>query len=87
MAYKCLNMLAPEYLSGCISKLSDCHIRDLRNSATDILTPRIKTSYRQKSFAFPGAKEWNNLDLLTKLASSIHCFKPNLKATKINSMG
>ena len=63
MAYICLNKLAPEYLRGCISKHSDYHIRDLPNSATDLLIPRMKTSYEQKSFAPRGVKEWNNLDL------------------------
>ena len=72
MAYKWLNKLVPDYLSSCMSKLSDRHARELRNSATDLLIPRMKTFYGQKSFAFRGAKEWNNLDLRTKLASSIH---------------
>ena len=87
MEYKCLNKLAPDYLSSCIFKLSDRHTRELRNSATDLLIPRMKTCYGQKSFAFRGAKEWNNLDLRTKLAPSIHCFKSFLKDSKVNSMG
>ena len=74
MAYKCLNKLAPDYLSSCISKLSDRHTHELRNSG-------------QKSFAFRGSKEWNNLDLRTKLAPTIHCFKSSLKDSKINCMG
>ena len=40
-----------------------------------------------KSFAFRGAKEWNNLDLRTKPAPSTHCFKSSLKDSKINTMG
>ena len=79
MAYKCLSKLAPDYLSSCISKLSDRHTRELWNSATDLLIPRLETSYGQKSFAFRGAKEWNNLDLKTKLAPSVHCLKSFLK--------
>ena len=39
MTYKCLNNLAPDYLSSCISKLSDCHTRKLWNSATELLIP------------------------------------------------
>ena len=46
--------------------------------------PRMKTSYGQKSFAFRGAKEWNNLDSATKLAPFIHCFKSRLKATEVH---
>ena len=51
-AYKCLNKLAPGYLSSCISKLSDRHTHQLRNSVTDLLIPRMTTSCKQKSFAF-----------------------------------
>ena len=87
MAYKCLNKLAPDYISSCISKPSDRHTRELRTSATDLLIPRMETSYGQKSCAFRGAKEWNNLDLRTKLAPSIHCLKSFLKDSKVNSMG
>ena len=87
IAYKCLNKLAPDYLSSCISKLSDRHARKLRNSATDLLILCMKTSYGQKSFALRGAKGWNNLDLRIKLAPSIHCFKSSLKDSNINCMG
>ena len=43
MPNKCLNKLAPDYLSSCISKLSDRHTRELQNSATDRLILRMKT--------------------------------------------
>ena len=81
MTYKCLNKLGPDYLSSCISKLSDRHTRELLNSATDLLIPHMKF------FAFRGAKEWNNLDLRANLAPSIHCFISFLKDSKVNSMG
>ena len=82
MAFKCLNNLAPEYLSECFPKLSACHNRSLRNSKTDLLLPRMRTSYGQKSFAYRGAKVWNDLDLESKFASSIHCFKSRLQNNK-----
>ena len=68
--YKCLKNLALDYLRSFISKLSDRHTRELRYTATDLLIPRMKASYGQKYFAFRRAKEWNNLDLRTKLAPS-----------------
>ena len=52
MAYKCLNKLAPDYLSSCISKLSDRRTCELRNFAADLLIPHMKTLYGQNSFAF-----------------------------------
>ena len=71
MTYKCLKQLAPTYFSGCFSKLSDYHIRFLRNSGTDVHVPRMKTSTGQKSFAYRGTKVWNDLDSETKFASTI----------------
>ena len=79
MTYKCLNQLAPAYLSGCFSKLSDSHTRVLRNSGTDVHIPRMRTSNGQKCFAYRGVKVWNDLDSETKLASNIQCFKSRLK--------
>ena len=79
MTCKYLNQLTPAYLSDCFSKLSDSHTRFLRNSGTDVHIPRMRTSNGQKSFAFCGAKVWNDLDSETKLASSIQCLKSRLK--------
>ena len=79
MTYKCLNQLAPAYHSFCFSKLSDSHTRFLRISGTNVHTPRMRTSNGQKSFAYCGAKVWNDVDSETKLASSIQCFKSRLK--------
>ena len=79
MTYKCLNQLAPAYLSDFFSKLSDSHSRFLWNSETDVHIPRMRTSNGQKSFAYCGAIVWNDLHSNTKLASSIQCFKSRLK--------
>ena len=83
MAYKCLNRLAPEYLSGCFSKLSDYHTRVLRTCKIDLLISRMKTSIVQQSFAYWGAKVWINLDSAAKSAPWIHCFKLKMKASKV----
>ena len=82
MAFKCLNNSASEYLSGCLSKLSDCHNHGLRNSKTDLLLPRMRPSYGQKSFAYRGAEAWNQLDFESKFSPSIHCCKSRLKTYK-----
>ena len=52
LTHKCLNKLAPNYHSSGISKLSDLHTSELRNSTTDLLIPHMKTSYGQKSLLF-----------------------------------
>jgi len=50
MAYKCFKKLAPDHLSSCTSKLSDCH--ELRNSATGLLIPRMKNILWAKIICF-----------------------------------
>ena len=52
LCHKCLNKLAPDYLSSCILKLFDRHTRELRNSATDLLIPRMKASYGPSPLLF-----------------------------------
>ena len=54
--YTYLNKLAPDYLSSCISKLSDRHTRELQNSAIDLLIPRMKTSYGKNPVLFAEQK-------------------------------
>ena len=46
MTYKCVNQLAPAYVSGCFSKLSDSHTRFLWNCGTDVRIPRMRISNR-----------------------------------------
>ena len=52
---------------------------NLRNSETDLLAPRMKTSNGQKAFSFRGSKVRNELEHEIKLASSLSTFKCRLK--------
>ena len=80
MVHKCLNSLAPQYLSDLFVRLSGVvHPRELRNSKTDLAIPMLRTGNGQKSFAYRGASLWNSLDLETKMALSINAFKSKLK--------
>ena len=80
MVYKSLNELAPENLGSIFHKLSDVHARVLRDTKCNLAVPKMRTAYGQKSFAFRGAKAWNELDSEMKLAPSIQSFKTKLKA-------
>ena len=80
MVYKSLNELAPENLGSIFHKLSDVHTRVLRDTKCNLAVPKMRTAYGQKSFAFRGAKAWNELDSEMKLAPSIQSFKTKLKA-------
>ena len=61
MAYKCLNKLAPNYLSSFISKLSDFHTHELWNSVTNLLIPCMKMLYEQNPLLFVEQKSGNIL--------------------------
>ena len=80
MVYKSLNDLAPERLGDIFEKLSDIHIKVLRNTKCKLTISKMRTAYGQESIAFRGASVWNRLDSEMKSAPSIQSFKMKLKA-------
>ena len=52
---------------------------NLRNSETDLLAPRMKTSNGQKGCSFRGSKVWIELEHEVTLAPSLSTFKCRLK--------
>ena len=68
------------FLCNIFHKLSDVHTRVLRDTKCNLVVPKMRTAYGQKSFAFLGAKAWNELDSEMKLAPSIQSFKTKIKA-------
>ena len=62
MVYKSLNAIAPDNLRNHFQSVSEATDRQLRNSTSGLRLPPLKTSTGQKSFAYRGAKVWNNLD-------------------------
>ena len=80
MVHKSLNELAPENLGNIFHKLSDVRAGVLRDTKCNLAVPTMRTAYGQKSFAFRGAKAWNELDSEMKLAPSIQLFKTKQKA-------
>ena len=80
LVYRSLNGLAPDNLCQIFSLLSDVHNRLLRNTKCDLVVPRMRTAYGQKSFAFRGVDTRNKLHSDIKLAPSIQSFKAKLKA-------
>ena len=79
MVFKCLNGLAPTYLSSKLAKRSSCHKYNTRR-ASDIHLPLYKTTTAQRSFFFyRAAKEWNSLTENEKLCNSVAAFKKEVK--------
>ena len=79
MTYKCLNNLAPMYLTNLL--VPYCPVRTLRSSdQCRLKTPdtRLK-SYGDRSFSFAAPTEWNKLPVEIKLAPTVSAFKSVLK--------
>ena len=84
LTYKCLNNLAPEYLTDLV--VPRCSERPKRQSTLSKLklpVSRLK-SYGDRSFSFAAPKEWNDLPLTIKLAPTVSTFKSKLKTHLFN---
>ena len=79
MVYKSINDLAPDYLSKMVTKNLTYSMKNLRNTATDLQFPLMKTCNGQRAFLYLGAGVWNRLDSEVKQASSLKAFKNALK--------
>ena len=74
MVHKCIHDLIPSYLTGKFIQRSKIHGRNTRGSGElDLPICRLKTG--QRSFAFRGAKLYNNLPNEIKQTSDVKKFK------------
>ncbi|CAB3998563.1 Hypothetical predicted protein [Paramuricea clavata] len=85
MMYKCVNELAPHYLSDLFTKRSDIHQRDTR-SHDSLQIPLYKTSAGQRSFHYRGVTLWNDLDIKHKKLDSLKTFKNELKRSMLEQI-
>ena len=77
--YKCMNNLAPSYLSQLFTKRSRTHSFLTRNRDS-LQLPRCRTALAQQSFVFRGVTIWNSLPEELRNCSSIVSFKNQLKS-------
>ena len=77
--YKCMNNLAPSYLSQLFTKRSQTHSFLTRNRDS-LQLPRCRTALAQQSFVFRGVTIWNSLPEELRNCSSIVSFKNQLKS-------
>ena len=74
MVHKCIHNLIPSYLTGKFTQRLKIHGRNTRGSGElDLPFCRLKTG--QRSFAFRGAKLYNNLPNKIKQTSDVKKFK------------
>jgi hypothetical protein len=79
LMFKCLNGLAPAYLSHGFSFTS--HQYNTRTvTRKNLKLPKCKSVSGQKAFSFLGASLWNTLNPDTRNSDSIGTFKSKLKS-------
>ena len=78
LTYKALNNLTPLYITELLIPMSQTHNRAL------IAVPRSKTAIFDGSFSCTAPRLWNQLPEVTKKASSLSCFKTQVKQLMFN---
>ena len=84
--YKCVNELAPNYLSDLFTKRTDIHQRDTRTSSESLQIPLYRTCAGQRSFHYRGVTRWNNLDIKYKKLNCLKTFKDELKRSMLEQI-
>jgi hypothetical protein len=87
LMYKCLNGLAPNYLSDMFTFEKDLHNYETRNSQSMYLRiPAFKTEAFKSCILYQGPKIWNELPLSIKQSATLSSFHKNyLKSFKYKS--
>ena len=76
LMFKCVNGLAPNYLSDQVNLMSEVNNYNTRSSnSLDVLVPAVNREIFRKSFAFNGARIWNSLPDFIRRAGSVAQFK------------
>ena len=74
LMFKVLNGLTPPYLSEMFTHKTSFQNYGLRSSKMNLELPKCRTNYYKNSFAFSGAKLWNDLPPSVKDESSLKRF-------------
>jgi len=77
MTFKCIHNLVPDYLIDKFIFQSQIATRNTRQS-NDLNIPRYQLATGQRSFAYRGAKIWNELSDDLKSLPSVKAFKGHL---------
>jgi hypothetical protein len=82
--FKIQNGLTPNYLQRICPPLTRNRTEYNLRTGANITTPAQRTTTYHMSFIPESIRDWNNLDVLTKSATSIETFKNKLKSKIIN---
>ena len=76
LMFKCMNGIAPEYLSDNLHSISDVHSYSLRSTTLHHLhVPRPKSEYFKRTFQYSGIILWNSLPVDIKMVKKLDTFK------------
>ena len=83
--YKCLNNMAPNYLSEMFIYL-DQHQQYVTRNVSDalLLKPKCNSTAYQRSFQYTGAQVWNKIPLSVRQSNSLNIFKRKIKSNITN---
>ena len=80
LMFKCLNNLAPEYLSNSLKYTHELHPHNTRHASNlNLNIPKPKTSTFMNSFSYQGPLIWNTLPTNIRDSNNIQTFKTHLK--------
>ena len=79
LAFECINGTALKYLTSKFKRRSKIHTRNKRNANTTQI-PLFRTAAGQRTFAYRGAKIWNNLNADVRENTNLCSFKKTLKS-------
>ena len=80
MMYKIVNDLVPSYTADMFTSQYGSQVYSLRSSTFNFKIPNARTEPYRNSFAFTGAKIWNELPEDFKTAPSLNAFKRKIKS-------
>ena len=78
LMFKILNALTPPNLSEMFTHSASFHDYGLRSSRMNLALPKSRTDFYRNSFAFTGAKIWNDLPNSLKEETSLKKFMSKL---------
>jgi hypothetical protein len=83
--YKCMNGLAPEYLTEFFKKWSSVNNYTLRSTSLDNLhVQKPNTNFGKRSFQYSGIILWNSLPLTLKECKNLELFKRHCSIYLLN---
>ena len=81
LMFKCLNNLAPAYLSDDFIQTNKIHNYNTRHAVSSLVTPKLKTECLRHCPFVTGISVWNSLEQSVKASPSLACFKSSMKAS------